>query len=110
MTAMTLTPFYLKFPDEETAQAALEAAGIYLAPAGNNPGRYKQAELGWAFDPIGTITEGGLWDQETGEELEPPTPIPGWHANYIGAALPAELEDYLLSPAPASPIRRFAGF
>jgi hypothetical protein len=110
MTAMTLAPFYLRFPDEATAQTALAAAGIYVPEIGNNPGYYKQADKGWAFDPIGELTEGGIWDQVTGEELEAPTVREGWHANYIGAALPPELEEYVLDPEPATPYRRFAGF
>lgn len=108
--AMTLTPFYLKFPDETAAQAALTTAGIYVEPSGNNPGYYKQADIGWAFDPIGEITEGGVWDQETGEELEAPITLEGWHANFIGEALPPELEEFALDPEPVTPVRRFAGF
>lgn len=103
-----MTTYFLKFPDEATAQTALEAAGIYVAPIGNNPGFYKQADIGWAFDPIGTITRGGVWDQETGEELVPPTVLDGWHANYAGEALPSELTSYNLDPGPNTPHRVFA--
>lgn len=103
-----MTTFFLRFPDEETAQTALEAAGIYVPEIGNNPAYYKQADIGWAFDPIGTITRGGVWDQETGEELEPPVVLPGWHANYAGETLPAAIAEFALSPAPASPYRLFA--
>lgn len=103
-----MTTYFLKFPDEATAQTALEAAGIYVAPIGNNPGYYKQADIGWAFDPIGTITRGGVYDQETGEELTPPTVLDGWHANYIGESLPSELSTYNLTPAPSTPYRVFA--
>lgn len=105
---MTMTTYFLKFPDESTAQVALETAGIYVAPIGNNPGFYRQADIGWAFDPIGTITEGGVWDQVTGEELVAPTVIPGWHANYAGDSLPAELAPFNLDPGPATPYRVFA--
>lgn len=107
---MTLTPFYLRFTDEAEAQTALAAAGIYVEPIGNNPGYYKQADLGWAFDPIGTITEGGVYDVETGEELTAPTVLDGWHANYIAEALPPELEPFKLDTEPTTPYRRFAGF
>lgn len=101
-----MTTFFFRFPDEATAQTALEAAGIYVPEIGNNPGYYKQADIGWAFDPIGTITEGGVWDQETGEELVPPTVLNGWHANYAGDALPDGLNGYLVSPE--QPYRVFA--
>lgn len=103
-----MTTYFLKFSDETTAQTALEAAGIYIAPIGNNEGYYKQADIGWAFDPIGTITKGGVWDVETGEELVPPTILEGWHANYIGDSIPEVLEPYVLNPAPATPVRVFA--
>lgn len=103
------TTYFLKFPDEATAQAALEAAGIYVPEIGNNPGYYKQADIGWAFDPVGTITKGGVWDVETGEELVPPTVLDGWHANFIGEALPEALEEFIVTPAPKTPQRCFAG-
>lgn len=101
------TTHFLKFTDEAEAQTALEKAGIYVPPIGNNPGYYKQADVGWAFDPIGTITKGGVWDQETGDELVPPAVLAGWHANYIGELLPSELNDYMLSPGPKTPYRVF---
>ena len=100
-----MTTFFLRFPDEATAQEALEPAGIYVAPIGNNEGYYRQADHAWAFDPIGTITRGGVYDVETGEELVPPTVLEGWHANYIGE-LPEGLEGYLVTPA--QPYRVFA--
>lgn len=103
-----MTTYFLKFPDEATAQDALEEAGIYVQPIGNNPGYYKQAAIGWAFDPIGTITEGGVYDIQTGEELVPPTVLDGWHANYVGEELHSALELYNLEPSPATPYRVFA--
>ena len=105
---MTSTTYFLKFPSEATAQEALASAGIYVEPIGNNPGYYKQADIGWAFDPIGTITEGGVYDQVTGEELVPPTVLDGWHANYAGDVLPDELVPFALNPDPNTPYRVFA--
>ena len=100
--------YFLKFPDETVAQSCLADAGIYVEPIGNNPGYYKQADIGWAFDPIGTITEGGVYDQETGEELVPPTVLDGWHANYIGDSIPQEMASFVLNPGPTTPYRVFA--
>ena len=102
-----MATFFLRFPDEATAQTALEAAGIYVAPIGNNEGYYKQADIGWAFDPIGTITEGGVYDLETGDEVEAPITLDGWHANYAGDDLPEGLSEFLVHPS--SPVRVFAG-
>lgn len=105
-----MTVYFLRFPDEATAQIALEEAGIYVPEIGNNPGYYRQADIGWAFDPIGTITEGGVWDHETGEELVPPTVLDGWHANYSNDnELPNALVPYVLNPAPTTPYRVFLG-
>lgn len=103
-----MTTYFLKFPDEATAQSCLTDARIYVEPIGNNPGYYKQADIGWAFDPIGTITEGGVYDQETGEELVPPTVLDGWHANYIGESIPQEMASFVLNPGPTTPHRVFA--
>lgn len=101
-----MTTYFLRFTDEAAAQAALETADIFVSPIGNNPGYYRQADIGWAFDPIGTITEGGVWDVETGEEIVPPTILPGWHANYAGDSLPDSLTPYAVHPA--APHRVFA--
>lgn len=101
-----MTTYFLRFPNEGTAELALNQVGIYIAPIGNNPGYYRLADNGWAFDPIGTITEGGVYDIETGEELVPPTVLPGWHANYAGDSLPDGLDGYLVSPE--QPYRVFA--
>ncbi len=98
--------YFLRFSDEITAQAALKTAGIYIAPIDDSPGYYRQADIDWAFDPIGVITQGGSWDSETGEELEPPVALDGWHANYIGP-LPEPLEEFLVFPE--APVRKFAG-
>jgi hypothetical protein len=102
-----MTTFFLRFPDEATAQIALNDAGIYIAPTEEESGYYKQADIGWAFDPIGTITRGGEWNPETGDELVAPTVLSGWHANYAGDILPDGLSIYLVTPQ--HPYRVFAG-
>jgi hypothetical protein len=97
---------FLRFADEATAQVALGTVGIYVPSSDDVPGCYRQADINWAFDPIGTIIRGGEWDPETGEELEPPVVLDGWHANYIGP-LPGSLEEFLVFPE--APVRKFAG-
>jgi hypothetical protein len=101
-----MATYFLRFENEAVAQSILEAVDIYVPEIGDNPSYYRQADHGWAFDPIGTITEGGVYDQETGEELIAPTVLEGWHANYVGG-LPEGLEDFLVFPE--NPVRRFAG-
>jgi hypothetical protein len=50
-----------------------------------------------AIDQIGTITEGGTYDPETGEVITPPTVINGWHVNYAGEP-PEAWQQYLVTP------------
>ncbi len=88
---------FIRFPDEATGMAALTAAGLYVEPIGNNPGYSRQADHNFALDVVGIITEGGTWDQETGEELVPPTVLEGWHVNYIGE-LPEGWKEYVVEP------------
>lgn len=83
---------YLKFPDEATATSLLYSGE---EPAYTN------------IDVIGTITEGGQWDEE-GNELVAPTVIEGWHVNIrlIEGEDAEPLLPYLVTPS--SPIRVWA--
>jgi hypothetical protein len=103
-----MNTYFLKFPNESIAKTALSAAGIYVEPIGDNEGYYRQADINWAFDPIGIIMSSGAYDQVTGEELIPPIILDGWYANYIGGSLPISLMDYNLNPKPSTPYRIFA--
>ncbi len=100
-----MTTNYLRFPDEATGMTALTDAGLYVEPIGNNPGYFRQADHDFALDVVGVITEGGVYDIETGEELVPPTVLPGWHVNYIGT-MPASWDQYVVTPE--APYRVFA--
>jgi hypothetical protein len=91
---------YLRFPDEATGLAALDAAG--LLDAKGNP---ITASHAYALDVIGPIALPGTYDPETGEELTPPKPLPGWHVNYIGE-LPEGWAAYAVDPK--QPVRVFA--
>lgn len=58
------------------------------------------------YDIIGTISQGGEWDDE-GNVVTAPTVLPGWHVN---APAPVEgWEAYLLDPQPSTPFRVYAG-
>jgi hypothetical protein len=59
-----------------------------------------------AIDEIGTITEGGTYEPETGEVITPPTVRSGWHVNYAGES-PEAWEQYLVTPE--HPVRVFFG-
>jgi hypothetical protein len=91
---------FLRFPNEATGMAALEAAGLLT-----EDGLPITASHTHALDCIGTITRGGEYDPETGEVLVPPTVLDGWHCNYVGE-LPDGWEQYVVSPE--QPVRVFA--
>ena len=106
---MTTTTFF-KFDDEAAAQAALQPEGYYIDQEVDTvtkdvtPGFYKTADLGWALDVVGTIFEQGTYDDETGEEITPPAPLPGFHINFSGP-YPNGLEPYKVEPV--TPHRTF---
>ena len=97
---------FLRFPDEATGMAALDAAGFTTTDE-DGATTVLTASHTHALDVIGPIVEGGTYDPETGEVLTPPTTLPGWHVNYIGE-LPEAWEQYVV--APKRPRRVFAAY
>ena len=91
---------YLRFPDELTGMAALDAAGLLT-----EDGDPITASHTHALDCIGPISIGGTYDPETGDVITPPTLLPGWHVNYIGD-LPDGWDAYLVTPK--QPVRVWA--
>jgi len=74
---------YLRFPDELTGMAALDAAGLL-----SDDGAPLTASHTHALDVIGAIPD-----------------LNGWHVNYIGE-LPDGWDAYLVTPE--QPVRVFA--
>jgi hypothetical protein len=95
---------YLRFPDESTGMAALDAAGLTTT---NEDGDtvVLTASHAHALDVVGVISIGGEYDPETGEVLTPPTVLDGWHVNFVGE-LPEGWDQYVV--APGHPVRVFA--
>ena len=95
---------YLRFPDESTGMAALDAAGLTTT---NEDGDtvVLTASHTHALDVVGVISIGGEYDPETGEVLTPPVLLSGWHVNYVGD-LPDGWDAYLVEPK--HPSRVFA--
>ena len=87
---------YLRFPDETTGMAALDAAGLLRT---DEHGHTKPitASLDHALDVVGVIYRAGTYDPETGDVITPPTPRPGWHVNFIGT-LPDGWDAYVVEP------------
>ena len=98
-------PFF-KFADEAAWLSAARAAGFMITVTddeGNETEQLQAYTSSHAIDVIGTITEGGEWD-ENGNELVAPTTLPGYHVNYQGD-LPDGWESYEVKPL--TPHRRF---
>lgn len=91
---------YLRFPNEKAGMAALDAAGLLT-----EDGDPLTASHTHALDIVATITRGGAYNPETGEQLTPPTALSGWHVNYIGD-LPDGWDAYLVTPE--QPVRVWA--
>ena len=95
-------PFF-KFTDEAAWLTAARAAGFMGTDEEGNEILIKYTH-NRAIDVIGTITEGGEWDDE-GNEIVAPTILSGWHVNYLGD-LPTGWESYEVTPS--TPYRVFA--
>ncbi|RGP57085.1 hypothetical protein [Pseudomonas abyssi] len=64
--------YYLRAETAEEVTSTLVAAGLLLVGGEPAPGVH--------IDTLGTLFEGGVWDEE-GNQVEAPTALPGWHVN-----------------------------
>ena len=99
---------YFRFTDEAAWVTAAKAAGFYVTVA-DEEGVESEVLSAYtadrAIDVIGTLyNDDGVYDEE-GEEVTAPTPMDGWHVNYLGD-LPEGWETYEVYPEP--PKRIFA--
>ena len=69
---------YFKFPDESTFIGLAEAEGLVDAE-----GALVISSATHAIDVVGTITQGGTYD-ENGEVITTPEVLPGYHVNTQG--------------------------
>ena len=78
-------PFF-RFTDEAAWLTAARDAG-FLVTVTDDDGVASETLQAYthdhAIDVIGIISEGGEWDED-GNEIVPPTILPGWHVNYQG--------------------------
>ena len=95
---------YLRFPDEKTGMAALDAAGLLYTDEDGNSSPITASHT-HALDVIGPIYRGGTYDPDSGEVITPPTLLQGWHVNYSGE-LPEGWDAYVVEPL--HPSRVFA--
>jgi hypothetical protein len=95
---------FLRFPSEAAFHAACEATGYWITKGTPRPLLLSHRHI---FDVLGELTEGGVYDPETGEQLEAPTPLEGWHVNAKLPTLPEGWDAYIVTPA--QPQRIFSG-
>jgi len=99
-------PFF-RFTDEAAWLTAARDAGFMVTVTddeGNETEQLQAYTANRAIDVVGTITEGGEWDED-GNEVVAPTVLPGWHVNYVGD-LPTGWEQFEVTPT--TPSRVFA--
>ena len=96
---------YFRFTDEAAWITAAKAAGFYVTDPETETEVLQAYTVDRAIDVIGTLyNDDGVYDEE-GEEVTAPTPMDGWHVNYLGD-LPEGWETYEVYPEP--PKRIFA--
>ena len=78
-------PFF-RFTDEAAWLTAAREAGFMTTVTdedGNETEKLQAYTHEHAIDVVGTITEGGEWDED-GNEIVAPTVLDGFHINYLG--------------------------
>jgi hypothetical protein len=91
----TIGPFF-RFPDEETGWQKLAKAGLTTISEDDKLTPITASHT-HALYVIGPIYIGGKYDPDTGEVIEPPILLEGWHINYLGP-LPDGWEQYAVHP------------
>ena len=96
---------YFRFTDETAWVTAAKAAGFFVTNAETQTEELQAYTADRAIDVIGTLfNDDGVYD-EKGEEVTFPTPMDGWHGNYVGD-LPEGWNAYEVTPE--QPRRIFA--
>jgi hypothetical protein len=89
-----------RFPSRQQFRTLAAAQGLIT-----KDGELITASHTYSIDEIGLIYQGGTYDAD-GEVITPPTQLPGWHVNYVGAP-PEAWDDFL--EVVNSPARIFLG-
>lgn len=79
--SVTFYDYFLKFDSLEQANTLLATAGMHSlqeVDPESEPEYLPHMEV--SMYHVGHMYEGGEWDSE-GNEITPPTAIPGWHVN-----------------------------
>jgi len=102
------TTYFLRFATQEEAEQKLTEVGYSTTDPETNQIHFHTPPHTGALDIIGTIyNNDGVYDEESGEVVTPPTAMEGYHINLIlKESLPQILKSYLVSPK--RPYRVFA--
>jgi len=92
---------YYRFPDHKSFYRLAGCQGLL-----DEAGSLIKCSHSHSIDEVGAISLGGRWDPETGDVIEPPAQVDGWHVNAVGIA-PPEWEEFRVTPK--HPVRVFAG-
>ena len=105
---------HLRFPSQAAWEAAAEAAGFRFKRAAANAldGNIIEDQWvwlyythDWSIDDVGILYNDDMVIDTDGKVISPPTPMEGWHVNFIGT-LPDGWDEYLVNPR--NPRRVFA--
>ena len=104
-----MTQLFFRFADEAAWITAAKAAGFYVTVA-DEEGVESEVLQAYtaerAIDVVGTLyNDDGVYDEE-GNETTPPTPMAGWHVNYLGDDMPDGWNAHEVTPE--QPKRIFA--
>jgi hypothetical protein len=102
------TTYFLRFATQEEAEQKLTEVGYSTTDPETDQIHFHTPPHTGALDIIGTIyNNDGVYDEESGEVVTPPTAMEGYHINIIlKESLPQILKSYLVSPK--RPYRVFA--
>jgi hypothetical protein len=88
---MTFTCY--RFPSQAVFRTLAAAEGL-IVTAEDGTEILRTADHGWALDEVGLLYSGGTYDPTTGEALDPPIALDGWHINTVGLA-PEAWDEFL---------------
>lgn len=107
---MAYTTHYLRFPSQEIADSKLTEVGYKRTETIDDETItfYTVTDQVGDIDMVGEIwNDDGVYDEESGEVITPPTKKDGWHINIIlQAGLPEALQEFAVTPN--NPYRVFA--
>lgn len=101
-----MTTNFYRFPDHDTFRTLAAAEGLIATDSGGIQTLITSSHA-HSLDEIGTITTGGSWNPETGDVIEPPVILDGWHVNTSDNLAPEAWEPYLI--VVNTPVRVFFG-